>query len=164
MEFESGAYDILHYAGHAFFDPVHIARSGLLCKDGPLSGAELTELRALPSLVFFNACESGRVRKPQQKGDGAHFASSVRERIERSAGLAEAFLRGGVANYLGTYWPVGDASAKEFASEFYTCLTAGETLATATHTGRQKVNAIASPDWADYLFYGSLDFRVKVVS
>jgi pimeloyl-ACP methyl ester carboxylesterase len=163
-EMESGQYDILHYAGHAFFDPLHISRSGIQCKDGPLSGAELADLRNLPSLVFFNACESGRLRKPQEQPESDYSTRNLRERIERSAGLAEAFLRGGVANYVGTYWPVGDASAKEFASEFYGCLTAGETLATSAHNGRQKVNAIASPDWADYIFYGSLDFRVKIGS
>ena len=41
-------------------------------------------------------------------------------RIERAVGLAEAFLRGGVANYVGTYWPVGDAAAEAFAQVFST--------------------------------------------
>ena len=159
-EFGSGKYDILHYAGHAYFDPARVARSGVLCADGPLTGAELAELGSLPGLVFFNACESARVRK-RMVDKGRHVTRNLRERIERSVGLAEAFLRGGVANYIGTYWPVGDASAKEFADVLYGALLAGETLADAIRKGRSKVAAIKSPDWADYIFYGSADFRVK---
>src|SRR5215510_3174864 len=159
-EFGSGKYDILHYAGHAAFDPLHVSRSGILCADGPLTGAELTELGALPSLVFFNACESARVRKRVER-ESAHVSKNLKQRIERSVGLAEAFLRGGVANYIGTYWPVGDESAKDFADVFYSRLLAGDTLAEAIRKGRASVNEIPSQDWADYIFYGSADFRVK---
>ena len=156
-------YDILHYAGHAYFDPEQPARSGILCADGPLMGAELAELGNLPSLVFFNACESARVRKRVER-ESANVTHDLKERIERSVGLAEAFLRGGVANYIGTYWPVGDAGAKAFADAFYGALVAGDTLAEAIGKGRAKVNALESQDWADYIFYGSPDFRVKTTS
>ena len=159
-EFGSGKYDILHYAGHASFDPVRVSRSGILCSDAPLTGAELAELSSLPALVFFNACESARVRK-RMKRESAHVTRDLSQRIERSVGLAEAFLRGGVANYIGTYWPVGDASAEGFAGAFYTALLDGKTLAEAILGGRAKVNGIKSQDWADYIFYGSPDFRVK---
>lgn len=30
-EFSSGKYDVLHYAGHAFFDPFQPSGSGMLC-------------------------------------------------------------------------------------------------------------------------------------
>ena len=99
-EFGSGKYDILHYAGHASLDPVRVSRSGILCSDAPLTGAELAELSSLPALVFFNACESARVRK-RIKRESAHVTRDLSQRIERSVGLAEAFLRGGVANYIG---------------------------------------------------------------
>src|SRR5207247_4223026 len=62
-DFRSGQYDIIHYAGHAFFDPVSPERSGILCHNRQvLSGADLVGLGNLPSLVFFNACEAGRIR------------------------------------------------------------------------------------------------------
>ena len=159
-EFASGRYDILHYAGHAYFDPAHVSRSGIVCADGNLTGAELAEIGNLPSLVFFNACESARVRK--RMVDKSKLATrSLEQRMERNVGVAEAFLRGGVANYVGTYWPVGDAAAESFAQAFYQQLLAGETLADAIHKGRTAVDAIKSPDWADYIFYGSADFRIK---
>jgi CHAT domain-containing protein len=131
-----------------------------LCADGALTGAELAELGNLPSLVFFNACESARVRKRVTR-ESANVTHDLKERIERSVGVAEAFLRGGVANYIGTYWPVGDAGAKAFADAFYSALVAGETLAEAIGKGRAEVDALKSQDWADYIFYGSPDFRVK---
>jgi len=159
-EFTSGKYDILHYAGHAYFDPERVQRSGILCADGPLMGSELADLGTLPSLVFFNACESARVRR-QVRRESAHVSKDLRQRMERSAGLAEAFLRGGVANYVGTYWPVGDASAKEFAGTFYGALLEGDALGEALNQGRAAVEKLRSVDWADYIFYGSIDFRIK---
>ena len=59
-DLRSGLYDVVHYAGHAFFDPAQPARSGILCaNEQVLSGADLAGLGNLPSLVFFNACEGG---------------------------------------------------------------------------------------------------------
>lgn len=54
----------MHYAGHAFFDEDNPERSGILCHHHVvLSGADLADLAHLPLLVFFNTCESGRLRK-----------------------------------------------------------------------------------------------------
>lgn len=158
-EFGSGKYDVLHYAGHAFFDPANPSRSGLLCSDAHLTGADLAGLAKLPSLVFFNACESARVRRKLEKTPNT--TKTLRERIERSAGLAEAFLRGGVANYLGTYWPVGDASAETFARVFYTAILGGKAMGHAVQQARSAVEKLKSPDWADYLQYGSFEFVLK---
>jgi CHAT domain-containing protein len=158
-EMRSGRYDVMHYAGHAYFNKVHPSDSGILCHGGKvLSGADLAGLGSLPALVFFNACETARVRSPNLRQKG----QSTRERIERNAGLAEAFLRGGVANYVGTYWPVGDAAAKLFAGSFYEELINGATLGHALATGRQEVQNIQSVDWADYIHYGSPGYRVKL--
>lgn len=159
-EFSSGKYDILHYAGHAEFIPEQPARSGIVCSDGPLTGVELVELGNLPSVVFFNACESARIRK-RVTDQGPRVTRNIHERIERNAGLAEAFMRGGVANYIGTYWPVGDVPAKSFATVFYQKLLDGDTLVQALSAARAAVDKIQSEDWADYIYYGSVDFAVK---
>jgi CHAT domain-containing protein len=77
-------------------------------------------------------------------------------------GLAEAFLRGGVANYVGTYWPVGDEAAECFAQTFYTDLLNKKPIGEALLAGRDKVrNGTKSVDWADYIHYGSYDFVLK---
>ncbi len=83
------------------------------------------------------------------------------QRIGEAVGLAEAFMRGGVANFLGTYWPVGDAAAKLFAETFYKRLMAARPLGEAIQEGRTAVRNTGSKDWADYVFYGNPDFVLK---
>lgn len=170
-DFRSGQFDLVHYAGHAFFDPQQPAHSGLVCaRDEVLSGRDLSGLGSLPNLVFFNACESARIRgkpktptvpsgkKPTPAG------ADTAERVKQTVGLAEAFLRGGVANYLGTYWPVDDTAGREFASKFYAAVVAGQTIGNALIAGRAAVRALpeASVDWADYVHYGNPHFVIKL--
>ena len=109
-EFRSGDYDAIHFAGHAWFDAAAPASSGILCAGGRvLSGADLAAMDSVPALVFFNACESGRLRAT---------VNPLRQ-LDRSVGFAEAFLRGGVANFIGTWWPVSDNAASAFAAALY---------------------------------------------
>ena len=153
-EFKSGAYDVIHYAGHAWFDETAPENSGILCHDhDTLSGSDLATISDLPALVFFNACESGRVRK----------TFKPIKRLQESVSFAEAFLRGGIANFIGTYWPVGDASAEAFAKTFYGGIVKGEPIGDALLAGRRVVEELGSYDWADYIHYGDPDFRIKEV-
>ena len=115
-EFESGRYDVIHYAGHASFDARRPGDSGLMLADGELTGSHLSALGRLPPLVVFNACESARLRRgAARKRKGVQRGQS----IDKNLGLAETLLRAGVAHYIGTHWPVDDASATAFASVFY---------------------------------------------
>jgi CHAT domain-containing protein/pimeloyl-ACP methyl ester carboxylesterase len=158
--FSSGRYDVIHYAGHAFFDPVNPERSGLLCHGKTrLTGADLAGLANLPTMVFFNACESAKVRDADA---GQQPEKELREQVRDTVSFAEAFLRGGIANFLGTYWPVGDDPAKVFADKFYRQVMEGRTLGEALQAGRQAIRKeTGSKDWADYVFYGNPDFILK---
>lgn len=160
--FSSGAFDVVHYAGHAFFDPDQPSRSGLLCAGREvLSGLDLAGVGNLPMLMFFNACEAARVRGLQ---DGERNDPPLSEVVRRGTGFAEALLRGGIANFIGTYWPVNDASAEVFAKKFYEKLISGANLNDAVLRGREAVKE-SQPrpqDWADYVFYGDPDFRLKL--
>lgn len=158
--FGTGKYDVIHYAGHAFFDARNPERSGIHCSDMPLTGADLAGLRNLPTLVFFNACESSRVRKTEALKPTTR-RRKFRESVKEGVGLAEAFMRGGVANFVGTYWPVADRPAEEFAKAFYTELLRGRTMNEAVQAGRGKVRDLDSKDWANYVHYGNPDFVVK---
>ena len=138
-------------------------------QDNILSGADLAGLQRLPALAFFNACEAGRVRtrrnikdKPRTKKEVRTWRNSKKasEWVETNVGLAEAFLRGGVANYIGTYWPVGDASAAEFAMVFYSQLLNGTTIGESIRLGREEIEE-SSIDFADYIHYGNPHFRLK---
>ena len=151
-EFRSGDYDAIHFAGHAWFDAAAPASSGILCAGGRvLSGADLAAMDSVPALVFFNACESGRLRAT---------VNPLRQ-LDRSVGFAEAFLRGGVANFIGTWWPVGDDAAAAFADALYRDLARGESIGAALNVARAAVRALPSADWANYLHYGSYDFTLK---
>jgi CHAT domain-containing protein len=150
----SGKFDCVHYAGHAFFDPKAPGGAGLLCaNEVVLTGTDLSGIGNLPSLVFFNACEAGRVRLRPKK--------EATTRAVLSAGVAEALMRGGIANYMSTYWPVGDQAADDFATAFYTKVLAGGPIGEAILEGRKKLKASKSRDWADYILYGSYDFVLK---
>jgi CHAT domain-containing protein len=154
-EFRSGRHDVLHFAGHGFFDASDPGRSGLVCAGGEvLRGADLDGLGNLPALVFFNACEAARVRKPRRPAGGRLFA------FRRSTSVAEAFLGGGVANFLGTHWPVGDQAALAFSTNFYRHLLDGARLGDCVLAARKGVLEIGSIDWADYILYGDHDFAV----
>jgi CHAT domain-containing protein/pimeloyl-ACP methyl ester carboxylesterase len=148
-ELQSGAYDVLHYAGHAFFDERSPSRSGIRLADSVLTSLQLAELAQLPALVVFNACESGRIRR------------NVSRRLQESHGLAEIFLRGGVANYIGTYWPVTDTAAVAFSETFYSTLLRNNALGAAVIKARTAIRELRSIDWADYIHYGDPDFRLK---
>jgi CHAT domain-containing protein len=71
-------------------------------------------------------------------------------------------MRGGVANFMGTYWPVGDEPAKTFAETFYHQLLGGKPFGQALVAARTGIRE--SRDWADYVFYGNPDFVLKEVS
>jgi hypothetical protein len=155
QEFQSGAYDVIHYAGHAMFDANDPGHSGIRCSDQVLTGQDLAVVGNLPALVFFNACESARVRKAPKE------VPSPMEQLQKSVSFAEAFLRGGIANFVGTYWPVGDASAEVFAKTFYGGIVQGQAIGDALIAGRSEVQKLGSFDWADYIHYGDPDFQIK---
>ena len=156
-EFESGRYDVIHYAGHAAFDERRPGEGGLALADGELTGAHLSALGRLPPLVVFNACESARLRRGTARRRGAIQRS---QGIARNLSLAETLLRAGLAHYVGTHWPVEDSSATAFASVFYRELLRGS-IGSALVKARRAVHARRSPDWADYIHYGDAEFRLK---
>ncbi|HNR21920.1 MAG TPA: CHAT domain-containing protein [Steroidobacteraceae bacterium] len=152
-EFESGDYDVVHYAGHAAFDPRTPAASGLHVSDGVITGGDLDSLAQLPALVFFNACESARVRGAKTTGRATSLAAGT--------SVAQAWLQAGIANFIGTYWPVADQAAETCAGTFYTALVGGDPIGAALLAARHAVRAQRSPDWADYLHYGDPLFALK---
>ena len=158
--FRSERFDAIHYAGHAQFNPRTVGESGILCADGPLRAIDLLNLRSLPGLLFFNACESGRLRK-LRSGRANPSRKAARKTLEDTVGFAEAFMRYGVMNYVGTYWPVGDESAAGFARAFYSALLDGNQIGDALIIGRQAVQKTESVDWADYIHYGDPRFTLK---
>ena len=79
-----GDYDIVHFAGHAAFDPTEPEAAALRLADGFVTADKLLALdwKAPPYLVFNSACESGRA------AGGARLVSDTGQ----ANGLAAAFL------------------------------------------------------------------------
>ncbi len=102
-------YEMLHYAGHCFFDAKHPAQSGWIFSEGVvISAYELERIDRVPPLVVSNACESGITPDRSGERNAAQVPS-----------FAEAFFAQGVANYVGTAWPVDDIAARLFATTLY---------------------------------------------
>lgn len=168
-EFSSGKYDLVHYAGHAYFDEANRSQSGILCAGNQvLSGRDLATLDSLPSLVVFNACESARVRSAafptrmaSPRKNARTSIASLSELVDRNVSLAEAFLRGGVGAFVGTYWEVGDAAASLFAETFYTNILSGHSVGASLRSAREKLHKRSEADWVNYIHYGDADFRIK---
>ena len=142
---KTGRYDFVHYAGHAFFDKDRPESSGLICaNEDVLTGSDLAGIPRLPFLLFLNACQSARIRKPKQAGPGMS--------------VAESLLHAGIPHFLGTYWPVADASAATFSAAFYEkLLLNGEALGDAVTHAREAIPR--SPDRLDYLLFGNPSAR-----
>jgi outer membrane lipoprotein SlyB len=156
----SERFDVLHYAGHAFFSEAAPGESGLECADGALRAHELLRLRSLPALMFFNACEAARVR---QRGLVAGTERvGTRKDLGTAPGFAETLMRAGVANYVGTHWPVGDQAAGVFADRFYRRLLRGQSIGQSLVAGRKAVESLGSVDWADYIHFGDPEFSLKI--
>jgi CHAT domain-containing protein len=137
-------FQIIHFTGHATFNPKDQRLSSLMLYDrdmptGPIAGFFN---KAAPILCFVNACESGK-------------ASAWNSRYNLF-GLARAFLDTG-SYLLGSRWMLADQPAAAFATTFYSALIKdgkplGQALLEARADSRQ-----ASPNdlaWASYVYYG----------
>lgn len=103
------SYDVVHYAGHAFYNAATPSLSGWLFSNGEvLSAHELRRIDRVPGFVFSNACESGIT--PDRAG---------KRTAELAPSFAEAFFERGVKNFVCTAWPVDDLAAQLFALALY---------------------------------------------
>jgi hypothetical protein len=125
------AFDIIHFAGHGIFDPAKPSDVALLLNDGPLVDEDVLRLgwSAPPFVVFNSSCEGGRA------APGRRIVLGRR----RSNGLAAAFLARGVEAYLAHYFLVPDASAAQFAGEFYRGLFGFRNVGRAVQEARRSL-------------------------
>jgi CHAT domain-containing protein len=112
----------------------------------------------VPQMIFLNACESGRIRG----GSNGGAAEGVKSpRFVGQVSLAESFLLNGIANFIGTYWPVNDAAALKFAGTFYAGLLSGKSLSSAMREARQATKTVSQRDWANYIHFGDPLYKVR---
>jgi len=149
QEWSSGAYDVLHFAGHSTTgDKTH---GELLLADGSVGGQYLAKIleRNPPEFVFLNSCNSGVVA-----GSAILFDDLL--------GLAPNLLRVGVDAVIGTAWPVIDDATVEIATEFYRQVGLGVAVGMALNRARRVVEATDEvPYWLGYALFGDPDLRLR---
>ncbi|MBK9712475.1 MAG: CHAT domain-containing protein [Kouleothrix sp.] len=154
-----GAYDVIHYAGHAFYDSKDPDLSGLLLHGEELLFAQKIRrlLKGRP-LVFLNACESGRTANEAEPQVVDY------QLLKPAEGLASAFIYGGALGCIGSLWPVYDDSAAAFAIEFYRRVLDGDMIGTAMLAARRSIrsnpNFSDQITWAAFVLYGDPTFRI----
>ncbi len=84
-----------------------------------------------------------------------------RQQMKQAVSFTEAFLRGGLKLFLGTYWPVGDDAAKTFSSVFSEHSIQQQAVGVAVHEARVAVQQQGNIDWADFMLYGDARFALK---
>lgn len=155
-----GEHDLIHYAGHAFFDPRDPGASGLILSgDEVLTAREIQEsLRGHP-VVFLNGCESAR-SQALYAADGSTGTLAYSGLTAR--GLASAFIGGGARAFVGALWVTHDDGAHRFARRFYRRALSGETMGEALRWARERGREEAPDDpiWASFALYGAPTLRL----
>jgi CHAT domain-containing protein len=162
-----GNYDIIHFAGHAVFDPRHAGSSGWLLTDGRLTARAIQNtLRwrdTQPWLVYANACEAA------MESTAAPASTIYQTDV---FGLASAFLDHGVSVFVGPLWRINDRIAARIAKDFYHQLlkerrTVGEALRIAkaeakadtfdklAEVDHRPAGRVENVSWAGLVLYGN---------
>jgi CHAT domain-containing protein len=140
-------YDILHFAGHATYDSQEPGNSGWKLSEKKLGANDIKNMaggKALPAIVFSNACQSAKT----DEWDIDKIPANS------SFGLANAFMHAGARHYIGTFGKIPDPSGGKFAQLFYDQLNASQSIGMALRNARQLLKADSSSIWANYLMYG----------
>ena len=143
-------FDLVHFAGHADYNPKSPGDSGWRLTDGTLTAHDITgdqRTGSMPALVFSNACRSAH---------NGHW--TIHEGFQDEIfGLANAFLISGVRHYVGTCWEIMDETSGLFSTAFYQHLLSGRTMGEALRLARREVieeHGEESIVWASYILYG----------
>lgn len=158
-ELSLGNYDLIHYAGHAGYDPKQPQLSYLLLSSGERFRANRVQrvLEGHP-VVFLNACESSK----SAPNSIEQFTDST---VAQAQGLASAFVYGGAQACVGSLWPVFDDTAAELSVAFYRQLIVerrrvGEALRLARKSSYDNDTQQDRITWAAYALYGDPSYRL----
>jgi hypothetical protein len=152
----SGKYDVIHYAGHALFNPAQPHLSSLQLDDDKFLAEKVVKLTTGNPVVFLNACGTGAT--------SGEFARIGDARIaESTEGLASAFMEAGALGCIGNLWSVHDEAAADFAIDFYKHLIQGHTIGKSMLDARHTVHNMhpARITWASFVLFGNPLFRLN---
>jgi hypothetical protein len=166
-------YDVIHFAGHGWFDNTSRRGGWIFSEKCHLSANEIFHVRKVPRLVFANACFSALVPESEKKGPDPDSD----EQSQHFVGIAQALFARGIPNFIGAGWKVDDISARECASWFYAralglkgpCLQSGltgtappATIGEALRHARSQVleKYPSSSSWGAYQQYGRVSDKL----
>ncbi|HEY9676371.1 MAG TPA: CHAT domain-containing protein [Drouetiella sp.] len=144
-------YPVVHFAGHAVFNPEEPLASGLVLADGSiLTAAAILQGNALRTncgkLLVLSACQTG-VNKVTEGGE--------------ILGLARALMYAGMPNLVLSLWEVADRSTAELMQDFHKHLLPGEDnsqpqIADALREAQRSAAASGQPihAWAPFVHLG----------
>jgi CHAT domain len=124
---ESTSWDLVHYAGHSYYDEA-TERGYVFFPDPEKGSIEKVDSRRFSdwlrraNLVYFSSCDSGA-------------GAFVFELADRR-----------VPNIIGFRWSINDEYAREYAEEFYDCLFERRSIETAFLTARQRMHLAHESD------------------
>jgi len=139
-------FDMVHFAGHAFFNQNQLGQNGWKLKDGVFKTDDIKALTdsytTMPIFIFSNACQSARI----DDWDAENI---------NSLGLASAFMIAGVKHYIGSAYEILDTPARKFSTIFYKYLIKGKTVGESLRQSRiRMMNDPFDISWAAYIHYG----------
>ncbi len=146
-------FDLIHFAGHAHFEPRAPDISGLSFQDSPMPAAELGRHLSSRAFVFLSACEAG-------------MASVVGNNIgmlgDFVAGIATNILCGGAIGCVAPMWAIKDGVAKDFSIFFYKHLISEMIVGESLRQARLEVRTAHGPDdaWKAWVLYGDPTLRI----
>ena len=163
-----GTFDVIHYAGHAYFDEEDADLSGLLLFDDDFYSAnkqrreqhflaqKIRRLLEGRPLVFLNACQSTRTANEEKPQKVENYLQGPAE------GLAAAFIYGGALGCIGANWPIYDTAAARFATTFYSNVIKGYMIGEAMRRARIEIKEKFPNNitWAAFVLYGDPTFRL----
>lgn len=140
-------YSVIHFAGHAVFNPEEPMASGLVLADGSV----LTAARILQDSSF--RTEHGKLLILSACQTGVNVITSGGEIV----GLARALFYAGMPNLISSLWEVADRSTAQLMQDFHVFWQAGKTtIADALREAQAKALKEGLPihAWAPFIHLG----------
>ncbi|NVM28949.1 MAG: CHAT domain-containing protein [Candidatus Helarchaeota archaeon] len=134
--------EIIHYAGHAFFNDAVPEESGLILTDKVLTAQALSKtLNYVPEIIFVKACESAQTSS----------------NYDKVSGIAQGFIEAGIKIFIGSLWPIDDRDASNFSYSFYHNLLQEKTVGECILASKQELynNLKSAYGWASFILYGN---------
>ncbi len=140
-------YSVIHFAGHAVFNPEEPMASGLVLGDGSV----LTAARILQDSSF--RTDKGKLLVLSACQTGVNAITSGGEIV----GLARALFYAGMPNLISSLWEVADRSTAQLMEDFHGFWQAGKTgIAEALREAQTKALKEGQPvhAWAPFIHFG----------